>query len=62
MSLGPGDPECDRTGRGYRIVEVVDGSKCGLNTVKIVRVVESFVITPDSLIDLDGESKSGPLQ
>jgi hypothetical protein len=60
--LGPGDTECDRCGRRYGIVEVVYGSKCRLNAIEIVRLVEPLVTTPDSLIYLDGESKSGSFQ
>lgn len=53
--MSSSDSEGDCTGCGYGIVEVVDGLKCCFDTIEFVRFVEPLVVTPDSIIDLDGE-------
>lgn len=60
-------PEPSLSGSGFRCSS--DDSHrwtvsylAGFNTIQIVKLVEPLVVVPDSLIDLDGESKSGPLQ
>lgn len=60
--LGSGDPECDCTCCGYGIVEVVDGLNGSFNTIEFVRFIEPLIVTPNSLVDLDCESKPRPFQ